>query len=147
MFDSTLDSTFDPMSPPVCAAGFYQLCIDNTLSRFASKLVSLYVAAFKRDEWEQYIEELNSHEVTVANFTNSLQNVDQNIGVMLKCLDHSRRQMSHDWYVVEGNHSYVQLWSIAQCIVIIISSVTQVYFVKKLFLDNDATGGKFKPRA
>jgi len=123
------------------------MCIDNTLSRFASKLVSMYVAAFKRDEWEKYIDELNGQEVTVGNFTQSLANVDQNIGVMLKALDHSRKQMSHDWYLVEGNHSYVQNWSIVQCLVIIVSSVTQVFFVKKFFLDNDNTGGKFKPRA
>ena len=129
--------------------GFYQLCIDNTLSRFASKLVSLYVAAFKRDEWEKYIEELTGQDITVSNFTNSLANVDQNIGTMLKNLDHSRRQMSHDWYIVEGNHSYVQLWSVVQCIVIIFSSVTQVFFVKKLFLDSEkaAVGSVYKPRA
>jgi hypothetical protein len=126
--------------------GFYQFCIDNSLSRFASKLVSFYLASFKRDEWENYVDELTKQDVTVANFTTSLQTVDHNIGSMLKNLDQSRRSMSHDWYVVEGNHNYVQNWSICQCVVIVISSVCQVYFVKKLFLESD-TGGKFKPRA
>lgn len=124
-------------------AGYYQFCIDNSLSRFASKLVSLYVASFKRDEWESYISELSGHDVTVANFTTSLQNVDKNIGFMLKSLDQSRRTMSHDWYLLESNNSYIQIWSIVQCSVIIISSVTQIYFVKKLFNSDDyVTGGK-----
>lgn len=73
------------------------MCIDNSVSRFASKLVSLYVASFKRDEWEKYIQELTDAEVTVANFTSSLANVDQNIGSMLKRLDQSRRSHTADW--------------------------------------------------
>ena len=87
-----------------CFAGYYSLCIDNTASRFASKLVSLYVASFKRDEWEKYIQELTDAEVTVGNFTNSLRNVDNNIATMIKSLDHSRRINSHDWYLVDGNN-------------------------------------------
>ena len=83
------------------------MCIDNTVSRFASKLVSLYVASFKRDEWEKYIQELTDAEVTVGNFTNSLRNVDNNIGEMIKSLDHSRRVNSYDWYLVDGNNRSV----------------------------------------
>jgi hypothetical protein len=124
--------------------GYYAMCIDNTVSRFASKLVSLYVASFKRDEWEKYIQELTDAEVTVGNFTNSLRNVDNNIGEMIKKLDASRRVNSYDWYLVDGNNRYVQNWSIAQCIVIIISSVVQVFFVKKLFDVKDSLRGKPK---
>jgi len=124
--------------------GYYAMCIDNTVSRFASKLVSLYVASFKRDEWEKYIQELTDAEVTVSNFTNSLRNVDMNIGEMIKKLDASRRVNSYDWYLVDGNNRYVQNWSIAQCIVVIISSVVQVFFVKKLFDVKDSLRGKPK---
>jgi hypothetical protein len=133
---------FDEAS--VQSPGYYSLCIDNTGSRFASKLVSLYVASFKRDEWEKYIQELTDAEVTVGNFTNSLRNVDNNIAAMIKSLDHSRRVNSADWYLVDGNNRYVQNWSIAQCIVVIISSVVQVFFVKKLFDVKDTLKGKPK---
>lgn len=85
--------------------------------------------------------------MTVANFTSSLATVDRNIGEMLKNIDQSRRHMSHDWYVVEANHNYVQLWSISSIVVIIISSVVQVFFVKKLFLNDESGPGKHKPRA
>ncbi|CAG2167036.1 unnamed protein product [Oppiella nova] len=128
-----------------CQKSYYSLCIDNTVSRFASKLVSLYVASFKRDEWEKYIQELTDHEVTVGNFTNSLRTVDNNIGLMIKSLDHSRRVNSADWYLVDGNNRYVQNWSIISIIIIIISSVVQVLFVKKLFDSKDTFKGK--PRA
>ena len=80
--------------------GYYAFCVDNTPSRFASKMISLYVASFKRDEWESYIGELGGLDVTVSNFTTSLANVDHNIASMLKMLDHSRRQNTHDFYLL-----------------------------------------------
>lgn len=131
----------------VQTGGYYQFCIDNSLSRFAPKLVSLYVASFKRDEWEKYIEELSGQDITVSNFTASLANVDQNIGFMLKSLDQSRRTHSHDQYLVEANLSYVQTWSIVQCSVIVISSLVQIYFVKKLFDDHSGGSKGIRPRA
>lgn len=125
--------------------GYYQFCIDNSASRFVPKLVSLYVASFKRDEWESFIGELSGYEVTVANVTSSLAKVDENIGSMIKALDHSRRQNTHDMYLLEANNYYVSFWSMVNCAVIMSSSVIQVYFVKKLFLDDENYKGR--PRA
>jgi len=65
---------------------------------------------------------------------------------MLQHLDHSRKQMTHDWYLVDGNNRYIQYWSLAQCIVVIISSVLQVHIVKNFF-GFDSTSSKGKPRA
>lgn len=127
--------------------GYYQFCIDNSLSRFASKLVSLYVASYKRDEWDKYISELTANDVVVSNFTASLSNVDKNIGTMLKSLDQSRRHHSHDWYLVDGNNRYIQNWSIAQCLIIVLSSVVQVFAVKRFFTADEKSSSKGKPRA
>lgn len=129
----------------VQSEGYYQFCIDNTHSRFASKLVSLYVASFKRDEWENFIGELSGLEVTVGNVTSSLTKIDHNIGSMIKALDHSRRHNTLDMYLLEANNYYVTFWSMVNCAVIMASSVIQVYFVKKLFLDDMDTKGR--PRA
>ncbi|XP_013780345.1 transmembrane emp24 domain-containing protein 6-like [Limulus polyphemus] len=126
--------------------GYYQLCIDNSLSRFASKLVSLYVNSFKRDEWETYVKELESLDITVTNFTGTLRIVDERVGEMLKFQDHSRRQMSRDWYLVDGNNRYVQYWSLAQCLIIAAASAIQVFFVRKLFDVKNVTPTA-KPRA
>jgi hypothetical protein len=139
-------SDHDENSVPL--EGYYAFCMDNSNSRFASKIISLYVASFKRDEWESYIGELGGMDVTVANFTSSLANVDHNIASMLKSLDHSRRQNTHDFYLLESNYSYVQFWSVVQILVIVTSSAIQVYFVKKLFLDDmSAKGSVVRPRA
>uniref|UniRef100_A0A1W7RAL6 Transmembrane emp24 domain-containing protein 6 n=1 Tax=Hadrurus spadix TaxID=141984 RepID=A0A1W7RAL6_9SCOR len=130
----------------VQASGYYQLCIDNSLSRFASKLVSLYLNSFKRNEWESYIKELEDLDITVTNFTGVLKNVDVRVGEMLKFQDHGRRQVSRDWHVVDSNNRWVQYWSMAQCAVIIITSTVQVFFVRKLFEFKSVTPTA-KPRA
>ncbi|RWS08587.1 transmembrane emp24 domain-containing protein 6-like protein [Dinothrombium tinctorium] len=141
----TWEASKDYEENSVAIPGYYELCIDNTFSRFAPKLVSFYMASYKREEWEKYIDELTSADVTVANFTSSIQNVDKNIATILRYMEQSRRHITHDWYLVEGNNRYVQNWSLAQCLVIILSSVIQAYFLKSLFSVDG--GQKGKPRA
>src|SRR6218665_1480955 len=48
----------------VSSGGYYALCIDNKPAAYQSKLVSLYVASFKRDEWDKYIQELSENDVS-----------------------------------------------------------------------------------
>lgn len=50
-----------------------------------------------------------------------------------------------DWYTVRSNNTDVQLWSIVLCIVIIATSMFQVYFVRRMFNVPAATASK--PRA
>lgn len=75
-----------------------------------------------------------------------LQKVDAQVGEMLKYQDQNRRHMSKDWYLVDGNNRYVQYWSLAQCLVVVLTSTVQVYFVRKLFEVKNVTPTA-KPRA
>ncbi|OTF73313.1 transmembrane emp24 domain-containing protein 1-like protein, partial [Euroglyphus maynei] len=128
-------------------SGYYSLCIDNKPSSFQSKLVSLYLASLKRDEWEKYIQELSDADVTSNNATALLRNVQWNINEMMKYLEHSKQQHSYDGYLAESNNRYVQNWSILQCIVIVACSIVQVIFVRKLFESNEFDAKKGKIRA
>lgn len=49
--------------------GYYAVCIDNQFSRFAGKLISLYLTVIKYDEWDRFSKEINELEVSVQNFT------------------------------------------------------------------------------
>lgn len=130
----------------VTEPGYYTFCIDNSPSKFVSKMVSLYVASFKRDDWERFVGDLTGYDVTVSNFTKSLANVDANIGSILKSLDHSRRKGVSDWYTLEANHSYIQTWSICQSIVICITSLIQVYIIRLLFADDSLPFAKLSAK-
>ncbi|KAJ6219315.1 hypothetical protein RDWZM_005127 [Blomia tropicalis] len=131
----------------VIQGGYYALCVDNKPASFQSKLVSLYVASFKRNEWERYIQELSDADMVANNATNMMRNVDNNINEMMRYLENSKQQYTYDSYLSESNRNYVQNWSILQCIVIMISSIVQVVFVRKLFSMNEGGKGYSRPRA
>ena len=52
---------------------------------------------------------------------------------MLQIQYMSRGREARDLNLLLDNNSYVQNWSIAQLLVIIATTVVQVYFVRKLF--------------
>lgn len=83
--------------------GYYALCVDNKPASFQSKLVSLYVASFKRNEWERYIQELSDADMVANNATNMMRNVDNNINEMMRYLENSKQQYTYDSYLSESN--------------------------------------------
>lgn len=124
--------------------GYYSLCIDNKPSSFHSKLVSLYLASLKRDEWDKYIKELSDSDVSVSNVTSMLRNVQLNINEVVKKLEHSRQKHTYDLYLADSNNRYVQNWSLIHCVVVIACSIVQVIFVRKLFESNEFKKGKVR---
>merc|ERR1719430_157212 len=133
----------------IVSGGYYSVCLDNQFSRFSAKLVNLYITTFRYDEWEKFSQELQDMDVTVENFTSTLRSVDQRIQVMRQFQSMSRGGEARDFNLIQDNSSYVQTWSIAQIVVVILCTVIQVNFVKSLFKDprdTNSSGGAFKMR-
>lgn len=49
--------------------GYYAVCIDNQFSRFAGKLVNLYLTVIRYDEWDKFTKEIEELNVNMNNFT------------------------------------------------------------------------------
>lgn len=49
--------------------GYYAVCLDNQFSRFASKLVNIYITVIKYDEWDKYAKEIESLNLNMQNFS------------------------------------------------------------------------------
>lgn len=49
--------------------GYYAVCLDNQFSRFASKLVNIYITVIKYDEWDKYAKEIEALQLDMQNFT------------------------------------------------------------------------------
>ncbi|XP_020299675.1 transmembrane emp24 domain-containing protein 5 [Pseudomyrmex gracilis] len=113
--------------------GYYSVCIDNQFSRFAAKLVNLYITVIRYDQWQKYTQELEELNLSVENFTNTIINVEKNINEMLQTQHWSRSREARDLNLLLDNNSYVQIWSIAQLALILMTTTVQVYFVRKLF--------------
>merc|ERR1739838_1287333 len=129
--------------------GYYSVCLDNQFSKFSAKLVNLYLTTFRYDEWEKFSAELQDMDVTVENFTHALKSVDQRIQIMRQFQSMSRGGEARDFNLIQDNSSYVQTWSIAQIVVVILCTVVQVNFVKSLFKDprdSKSSGAGFKMR-
>jgi len=70
---------------------------------------------------------------TFSSFQNAIVHVEKNINEMLQTQHWSRSREERDLNLLLDNNSYVQMWSIAQVIVITLTTMIQVYFVRKLF--------------
>lgn len=123
--------------------GYYAVCIDNQFSRFAGKLVNLYLTVVKYDAWDQYAKEIEALNVNMQNFTVSIGTVERNINDMLSYQSFSKNVEARDYALLIDNNSYVQNFSVAQILVIFITCSVQVYFVRKLF---DIKSGPSKSR-
>ncbi|XP_024940591.1 transmembrane emp24 domain-containing protein 5 isoform X2 [Cephus cinctus] len=113
--------------------GYYSICIDNQFSRFAAKLVNLYLTVIRYDQWDKVTQELEELNLSVQNFTHTIVGVEKNINEILQTQHLSRSREARDLNLLLDNNSYVQKWSIAQIIVIAATTVLQVYFVRRLF--------------
>ncbi|XP_059142087.1 transmembrane emp24 domain-containing protein 3-like [Physella acuta] len=128
-------------------AGTYAVCVDNAFSRFGSKLVYIYIVTFVMHEWVAFQQELGEVQLLAANFSNSLTSVQESVSSMLNSQAKARFNVIKDWYQLTGNERYVMNWSIAQCVLIVAASVTQVYSVRRLFKTSNVTPTTAKPRA
>lgn len=113
--------------------GYYRVCVDNQFSRFADKLVNLYMTVIRYDQWDLYAKELEEMNLSVENFTASIQNVERNINDMLQYQNHMRGMEGRHYNLLVDNNIYVFRWSAIQIIVICGATIVQVYFVRKLF--------------
>ncbi|XP_022917635.1 transmembrane emp24 domain-containing protein A [Onthophagus taurus] len=113
--------------------GYYSVCIDNQFSRFADKLVNLYITVVRYDMWESYAKELESIDMNIANFTSAIISVEQNINEMLQYQYHARGREAWDFNLLESNNTYVFRVSMAHIILIVAATTIQVFFVRKLF--------------
>lgn len=162
--------------------GYYAVCIDNQFSRFADKLVNLYLTVVRYDQWDKYTKEIEEINMNMENFTVSILlfffhpkfrsylkilkdcsqvetkrvlifyfyfqsaiiTTERNINEMLQFQHHSRGRETRDYNLLVDNNTYVVRWSLAQIFVIVFTTCTQVYFVRKLF--DTSVGGRGRSR-
>lgn len=146
-------------SAPTAIEGHYAVCLDNQFSRFASKLVNIYMTVIKYDEWQRYAQELEGLQLNIQNFTvriqlvvvfifffyrslklivsldlytfqSSIGMVERNINGMLQFQAHSRSSEARDYALLVDNNKYVQHWSLAQIAVIMVTCSVQVCILK-----------------
>lgn len=84
--------------------GYYSVCIDNQFSRFASKLVNLYITVVKYDDWEKFTKEIEDLNLNMNNFTNTISTVEKNLYEMFQYQSHSRAVEARDFALIKDNN-------------------------------------------
>lgn len=75
----------------------------------------------------------------------STRKVQNNIFHMWRYYNFARMRKMADFFLLQSNHNYVNWWSAAQSLVIVLSGILQLYFLKRLFNVPTTTDTK-KPR-
>ncbi|EHA97404.1 Transmembrane emp24 domain-containing protein 6 [Heterocephalus glaber] len=126
--------------------GYYQLCLRNQQNHFSSLQVYLNFGVFYEgpeiDYKENQRKQLND---TLDAIEESSRRVQANIFHMWRFYNFARMKKMADFFLLLSNYNYVNWWSTAQSLVIVLSGILQLYFLKRLFNVPTTTDTK-KPR-
>lgn len=114
-------------------SGIYSICIDNSSSRFASKLVYIYLMTYAVQEWMTFTTDLSNFEDQIGNVTTNVDHVRKWLLEIRKMQVGNMQYGIKDWFQLKNINSYVLWFSMSICITIVISGSVQVYFIRRLF--------------
>jgi len=128
------------------AGGYYAICLDNQFSKMAAKLINLYITTFRNDLWERHAEEMQKYDMNVANVTAAFTTVTGRVNSMLQYQSMSRGREARHYQLLLDNNVWVQRWSLGLCLALVVASVSQVVFLRRL-LGDGKTNATTTPRA
>ncbi|XP_067853683.1 transmembrane emp24 domain-containing protein 6 [Heptranchias perlo] len=128
-------------------SGFYQLCLSNVLSHFGSKQIFISFGVYYDGSGEKKAENKGKVQLndTVSAIRETTIKVHNYVFHMWRYYNFARMHKGADYFIVLANYNYVNWWSFAQSVVIVLAGVSQLYFLKRLFVVRITTA-KEKPR-
>jgi len=112
--------------------GSYQICFDNTMSRWTAKVISVRVHAGVKDEPIKY-EHLTPVVDSVVKVADELASIEQ-LQHLMRIRERSHRDAS------EATNARVQWMSLIESILLISMSVFQLFYIRKWFSDSEKRG-------
>nr|DBA16889.1 TPA: hypothetical protein GDO54_002416 [Pyxicephalus adspersus] len=115
--------------------GFYQLCVNNWQNHFGSVQVYLNFGVFYDGQGSEHGHENENRKLndTVAAIEASSHVVLGRVLHMWRYYNFARMRRGSDYYRLMSNYHYVNWWSAGTSILIVVSGVLQLYFLKRLF--------------
>ncbi|KAL7845162.1 hypothetical protein AOLI_G00233540 [Acnodon oligacanthus] len=122
--------------------GDYQLCFDNSFSRFSEKMVFFEVIlegaandVGPDDEWAGLGEPENLLEYKLEDIRESMDSVHRHLERSRQMQTVLRAFEARDRNLLEDNLWRVSFWSCTTLVVMLVVAITQVYTVRRLFDD------------
>uniref|UniRef100_A0A8D0BJ10 Transmembrane p24 trafficking protein 6 n=1 Tax=Salvator merianae TaxID=96440 RepID=A0A8D0BJ10_SALMN len=132
------------ISFPTTETGFYQLCVSNRYNTFGSVQVYLNFGVFYEGFDLQNTQELERKILndTLEAIEVSTKKLLLHVFHMWRYYNFVRMRTAADYSLLRSNYTYVNCWSAAQSVAIVLSGFLQLYFLKRLF----TTPASNKPR-
>ncbi|XP_026575568.1 transmembrane emp24 domain-containing protein 6 [Pseudonaja textilis] len=118
---------------PVQETGFYQLCLSNRYNHFGTVQVYLNFGVFYEGfdlETEHQRMELNGTLEAIEKSTTKLM---ANVFHMRYYYNFARMRSRTDFNLLQSNYTYMNWWSAAQSVAIVLSGIFQLCFLKSFF--------------
>ncbi|XP_029378206.1 transmembrane emp24 domain-containing protein 6-like [Echeneis naucrates] len=115
--------------------GFYRLCFGNRNNQFGAARVYLNFGVIYEGS-EESESEMEGEEVlnsTLAGIQERVQKIQIQIFHMWRHYNFARMRKGKDHYVLLDNLSYVDWWSAAQSLLVLLSGFLQLHVLKRLF--------------
>lgn len=109
-WQATADYT-DQVSP----GGYYSVCIDNQFSRFAGKLVNIYITVVKYDAWDKYAKEIEELQLNMENFTVSSRIIWNSVVCCLLI-----------WFYLNSSRQQLEPWNVISMICLPINITVEI---------------------
>ncbi|XP_070808954.1 transmembrane emp24 domain-containing protein 6 [Pituophis catenifer annectens] len=115
--------------------GFYQLCLSNRYNHFGTVQVYLnfgvFYEGFDLETTELKRTELNG---TLEAIEKSTSKLLINVFHMWRYYNFARMRSRTDFNLLQSNYTYMNWWSAAQSVAIVLSGILQLRFLKSLFV-------------
>ncbi|XP_015204744.1 transmembrane emp24 domain-containing protein 1a [Lepisosteus oculatus] len=121
--------------------GDYQICFDNTFSKFSEKMV-FFEVIFEgpageevQDDWSNMVEPENLLEYKLEDIRDSIDSVHRRLERSMQMQTVLRAFEARDRNLQEDNLWRVTFWSSVNMLVMLVVALMQVYTLKSLFED------------
>ncbi|KAJ6652521.1 hypothetical protein lerEdw1_011491 [Lerista edwardsae] len=143
----TADDARGQINFPTKETGFYQLCLSNRYNHFGSLQVYLNFGVLYEGFDLQGAPELERKRLndTLDALEESTRKLMAQAFHMWRFYNAARMRNLADFFLLQSNYNYVNWWSAAQSLAIVLSGVLQLCFLKRLFHAQPTTATN-KPR-
>jgi hypothetical protein len=118
--------------------GNIEFCFGNTFSRVTRKIIFVDIGVNRDSEesWTTFDEIDESVDSDFKPVVESVHKVSSGMERVQRDQDLIRGREARHRHTVESNEFRVPMWSIVNCLVMILATGFQVFFVKRLFMDD-----------
>uniref|UniRef100_A0A8C1QB25 Transmembrane p24 trafficking protein 6 n=1 Tax=Cyprinus carpio TaxID=7962 RepID=A0A8C1QB25_CYPCA len=128
-----IDNSSGQIAFSVKETGFYQMCFSNFHNHYESMQVFLNFGVYYEGQKEEEMKKKKEDMKQINSMLFFTEVTNNNIQKQQAHPYHNRMRHGTDFYLLQSNSTYVNIWSAVQSLLIITAGYLQLYCLKRLF--------------